>query len=83
MDADSCAAHWFGKVQNGEMVLSDTDKIVYDEWPKTPKIRPNVKLDEFAVMPNYFHGILIIKNNCKNRKSHFYLPQRINRYFPP
>ena len=54
---------WFGGVQNGKMVLSDIGKIVHDEWAKTPKIRPNVKLDEFVVMPNHFHGILIIKND--------------------
>lgn len=54
---------WFGGVKNGKMVLSDIGKIVHDEWAKTPKIRPNVKLDEFVVMPNHFHGILIIKND--------------------
>ncbi len=30
------------------------------KWQKTQNIRPNVILDEFVVMPNHIHGILII-----------------------
>lgn len=54
---------WFGSVRSGKMYLSDIGKIVFDEWIKTAEIRTNVLLDEFVVMPNHFHGILIIKND--------------------
>ncbi len=32
------------------------------EWLRTATLRPNVQVDEFVVMPNHFHGILIISN---------------------
>jgi hypothetical protein len=50
----------FGKVSEKLMVLNDFGKIVYDEWVKTQLIRTNVRLGEFIIMPDHFHGILII-----------------------
>ena len=44
------------------MVLSDIGKIIADEWLKTEQIRPNVELDEWQVMPNHIHGIIILNN---------------------
>ncbi|MBK2356587.1 transposase [Francisella hispaniensis] len=60
--------HFFGDVINGKMELSDIGKIVFDEWIKTPKLRPdmNLKLHEFVIMPNHFHGIIIIGENIYN-----------------
>ena len=37
-------------------------KIIADEWLKTEQIRPNVELDEWQVMPNHIHGIIILNN---------------------
>ena len=32
-------------------------------WFEIPKHFPNVELDEFVVMPNHVHGIIIIRNS--------------------
>jgi REP element-mobilizing transposase RayT len=56
----------FGKIENGNMELNDFGKILRNEWVKTPKIRQNVKLDEFVVMPNHIHGIISIVDNCRD-----------------
>ena len=50
------------------MYLSEIGKIVRTEWIKTPEIRPdmNLELDEFVIMPNHFHAILIIGSNKYN-----------------
>ncbi|MCP4141380.1 MAG: hypothetical protein GY755_14040 [Chloroflexi bacterium] len=53
----------FGEVVGGEMVLSDMGKIVRDEWERTPQIRREVELGAYVVMPNHFHGIVIINND--------------------
>lgn len=53
----------FGEIINGEMQLKDFGQIVYDEWLRTAKIRPNVVLDVFIVMPNHFHAIMILNND--------------------
>ena len=58
-----CAANrkcQFGRVLEGEMILSEEGKIVIEEWLKTPALRPHVQLDRFIVMPNHFHGILVL-----------------------
>ena len=58
-----CTKHkeiFFGNVIDGEMDLSEAGRIVSEEWLKTAKIRSNIILDEWVVMPNHFHGILVI-----------------------
>ena len=54
---------FFGDIVNGKMKLSGIGEIVLDEWIKTGQIRQYVQLDEFVVMPDHFHGIVIIENN--------------------
>jgi REP element-mobilizing transposase RayT len=53
-----------GRVVGGKVKLSRIGEIVKDELLKTPKIRKGVRLDEWVIMPNHMHGILII--NCKS-----------------
>ncbi len=52
--------NFFGDVVCGEMCLSKAGKIVSEEWRKTEIIRSNVALDEWVIMPNHIHGILVI-----------------------
>ena len=61
--------HFFGKVKAGKMILSEIGKIVDNEWQKTEKLRKNVILDEYIIMPNHFHAILFI-NNSDNVETH-------------
>lgn len=51
----------FGKIINGEMILSETGRIVGIEWINVAIARENIMLDEYIIMPNHFHGILWIK----------------------
>jgi putative transposase len=51
---------FFGRIENGEIVLSEMGKIVQEELLKTPIIRSNVKLDEWVIMPNHLHVIFEI-----------------------
>ncbi|MFH1890941.1 MAG: transposase [Candidatus Kuenenbacteria bacterium] len=53
---------FFGKIENEKMVLNKLGAIIKQEWLKTPKIRKNVKLDEFIIMSNHIHGIIIIND---------------------
>ncbi len=55
---------FFGDIVNGEMMLNAEGQIVAGEWIKTAEIRNNIELDEWVVMPNHFHGILVI-NECR------------------
>ncbi len=60
--------HYFGSIKDGVTNLSELGKIVEIEWKKTPDLRPdmNIELAEFVVMPNHFHGIVIINENPFN-----------------
>jgi REP element-mobilizing transposase RayT len=54
----------FGQIADGEMVLNNAGRIVSGEWRNTPVLRDNIELDEFFVMPNHIHGILMINQPC-------------------
>lgn len=62
--------HYFGEIINDEMHANTLGSLVNDEWIKTPGIRPdmNLELGEFVVMPNHFHGIMMIGENEFNRR---------------
>jgi putative transposase len=49
----------FGDVINGEMQLNDMGNVTLQCWKEIPKHFPNAVLDEFIVMPNHIHGIVI------------------------
>ncbi|NWF89291.1 MAG: transposase [Ignavibacteriaceae bacterium] len=51
----------FGDIKNSKMVLNDFGKFVNEEWLRTKELRKNIDLDEYVIMPNHFHGILIIE----------------------
>jgi REP element-mobilizing transposase RayT len=53
----------FGDVVDDHVKLTREGKILEKEWLRTPGVRlgvEGVELDEFVVMPNHLHGILII-----------------------
>jgi REP element-mobilizing transposase RayT len=43
-----------------EMMRNEFGEIVADEWLKSAAIRLEITIDEFVVMPNHFHGIVLI-----------------------
>jgi len=45
------------------MVLNEFGEIALDEWDRTPQIRESVELDEYVIMPNHLHGIIVITSN--------------------
>ncbi|MBD2462698.1 hypothetical protein H6G89_16785 [Oscillatoria sp. FACHB-1407] len=50
----------FGEVVNGEMQLNEWGKLVDAYWQRLPSHFANLELDVFVVMPNHFHGILVL-----------------------
>jgi len=47
-----------------QMLFEDAriKRIVEDEWLATAERRDNVEIDEYVVMPNHLHGIIVITN---------------------
>ena len=50
----------FGDIREDTMRLNEAGRIVESIWQAVPKRFPNVRLDEFRIMPNHFHGIIVI-----------------------
>jgi REP element-mobilizing transposase RayT len=55
--------HYFGNIVNGEMNLSGVGIIADVLWYEIKNHSKIIELDEFVVMPNHIHGILIIHSN--------------------
>ena len=53
-----------GKISGGDMYLNQWGEIVEEEWYRTGKQRTYIQLDEFIVMPDHVHGIIIITGDA-------------------
>lgn len=52
--------HFFGEIVDGEMRLNEWGAIANAEWLRSADLRREIELDEFQIMPNHMHGIIII-----------------------
>ncbi len=50
----------FGEVVNGQMRLNDGGRMIEQWWFELNRKFSTVETDEFVVMPNHFHGIVVI-----------------------
>lgn len=53
--------HYFGGTKNSEMQLSKIGEYATECWMNIPNHFPYFYLDEFVVMPNHVHGIVLIE----------------------
>ena len=74
----------FGDVVNGQVLLSEEGRIAYDCWTDLPTHYTHIALDEFVVMPNHVHGIILIADAEKaispNETRAGYKPAPTSRY---
>ena len=61
---------YFGDVVDGKMNLSGIGIIADVLWHEIKNHTQNVELEQFVVMPNHIHGILIINNDNDDRATH-------------
>ena len=59
--------HHFGEILDKEMVLNDVGSITNKIWNEIPDHYPTVELDEFIIMPNHIHGIIINNSDVGER----------------
>lgn len=50
----------FGEVVNGEIALNEAGKMVKTAWEALPRRFPTTSVDMHVIMPNHFHGIIIV-----------------------
>ena len=52
----------FGEVAGGEMKLNEAGRMVQSVWHGLPHHYPHVHLDQFIVMPNHVHGLIVLSD---------------------
>ncbi len=52
--------NWFGRIINGRMELNERGRIARQAWLNIPDHYENIGIDEFVIMPNHVHGIVVI-----------------------
>jgi len=50
----------FGQVSGGVLVPNDAGQMVQEIWKGLPDQFPTIELDEWVLMPNHFHGMIVI-----------------------
>ena len=58
--------YMFGEIIDGKVVPNDAGEIVKSVWNELPNHYPHVELDQFVIMPNHFHGIIVLLNTTIN-----------------
>jgi len=53
--------HYFGRVEQDDVQLSAIGEIAANCWGEIPKHHAGIELDEWIVMPNHVHGIIVIR----------------------
>jgi putative transposase len=69
---------WFGEIIDGEMNLNPFGEIANRSWAELPLHFGFVKGDEFRVMPNHVHGIVVIENESVGTGRRCYSPKPSN-----
>jgi REP element-mobilizing transposase RayT len=67
----------FGKITNGKIEFSLFGEIVNKCWQDIPNHFPYVRLDEFIIMPNHVHGIIVILPKAGDLNFHSRFSDRI------
>jgi len=57
----------FGDCADGDMRVNDAGRMVVDIWNSLPERFLNVALDEYMIMPNHFHGIIVLEDANEHR----------------
>ena len=59
--------NFFGEIIDSKMIQNELGARLEFEWLKTEELRENVDLDYYQIMPNHFHGIIILQSVGKRR----------------
>ncbi len=78
---------FFGTLNNGKMILNTFGEIIKKYWMEIPNHFSHVSIDEFIIMPEHIHGIIVIRernnmihnDDAINRRDAIHCRDAINR----
>jgi REP element-mobilizing transposase RayT len=50
----------FGEIVDGQMVVNRFGELAENAWIDLPNHYPHLELDRYVVMPNHFHGVIVL-----------------------
>ncbi len=59
-----------GEINDGQMILNQYGSIVRDVWGNLPDRVLDIDLDEYIIMPNHFHAIILINKSPESIEIH-------------
>ena len=62
---------YLGDIVNGKIKLSGIGEIVRNYWYEIPNHYKNVSLDEYIIMPNHVHGVIVINHKSSVETPHW------------
>ena len=54
-----------GEIEAAEVMLSPVGQVAHREWKRLRSRFPGLEVDEFVIMPNHIHGIVVIHDRRK------------------
>lgn len=60
----------FGEILDGKMHQNELGTILNKEWRESLSSYPNIKADQWVVMPNHFHGLIQILDFLPRNKGY-------------
>lgn len=55
----------FGDIINEKMILNDTGRMIEQIYLEIPLVTTGINIDTYQIMPNHFHGIIIIERDVE------------------
>jgi REP element-mobilizing transposase RayT len=65
---------YFGEIVNAEVKLNLVGQYALHQWKMIPQRFENVELDEFIIMPNHIHGIIVIRSWGEGSENRHHFP---------
>jgi putative transposase len=73
----------FGDIAEEKIMLNEGGKIAHQCWLDIPQHFPHASLDEFVIMPNHVHGILVITGSHLSAHSYNDVSAGAKYFSPP
>jgi REP element-mobilizing transposase RayT len=61
-----------GRVRDGKVIHNMLGSMIAKAWAEIPSHYANVGLDEYIVMPDHIHGILVMKHESNISRANYY-----------
>jgi putative transposase len=59
-----------GEIDDEQMILNRYGEIVRDVWESLPDRLSDIDIDEYVIMPNHFHAIILINKSPESTESY-------------